>query len=289
MTTIYQPITIGPGQSLASGSYVAAATMPYMVKILASADDRLDAIRDVELDGGDLAQVGLLLDVVVQRHFESLHISRCGTGLVLNGTQNCNFEAVHVENCTQMGIRINHGAGGNVFERCDANECGQPLVIVQDDALDGLPDGTPGIHVYAYGPSNNSFYACILERGTNPAQPSVVVGAGLGNSFYACGFSADPDRTPLFVGRLSQAPFSAAHTFDGCDLYAHRPVVVVEAWNIRMRSWNLNLNASPVAFSLSQARVLSDGLHHLASGSVVANATPAPPWGWWEPLLSQVA
>lgn len=103
------------------------------------------------VDGNNIATNPLFVGLTVERTFinvEAAFASPGDAGWRLEGTQNCLFLGCNVAHCGGVGMEIDYGAAGNLFTRCEFDDCGIGLVVRQT---------TPGTH-------NNGFNHCLFER-----------------------------------------------------------------------------------------------------------------------------
>ncbi len=156
-------------------------------------DGRGGKSQDFSIHGSNVALEPLYLEVCVERDFQSINISGCatnGSGLVLDGTQNCNFLGVHSQNNIGSNVHIKQGAGNNRFFGGEYSRGGQWNVKFTQSGVS--PSGA-----FDDGPTSNRFLGCILERAgfdgsfdplasPDTALGTLYHGAGRFNTFISC-------------------------------------------------------------------------------------------------------
>lgn len=167
---------------------------------------------DFIIDGDDVADVGLHIGRAVQRTFANIDVIGCvDANLLVQEGQNNLFLACNFEDCAGDGIRLDRGAGGNAFFRCESNANGRYNVcFVQTEAT-----SSP---LYAR-PSHNGFYHCVIERRTSSTSAQVHSEEGNYNVFYSCVITA---WTATEAGTLVSVPAPAssinAVEFSSCTI-----------------------------------------------------------------------
>lgn len=152
--------------------------------ILSSNDqygNRYGVIRDLSIDGDQKATSGIELNnVVVGRSFYDLQINNInGTALLLDATQNCNFQSLHIERAI-TGIALLNGAGNNLFTRIEIEKINRyGLIMDADPSKKGYDNN--GFNNSA---TNNSFLKAVIERGS--AQYGIKINYGNKNVFRDC-------------------------------------------------------------------------------------------------------
>jgi len=145
---------------------------------------------------GNAVGVDLLkLGVVVERNFRGINLYNAagGSGLLIDGAQNCNFYGVHSQNNAGANITLDYGAGNNRFFGCEFSRAGTWGVRF-------LQSGASPSGAFTAGPTSNRFIGCILERAgwaagapasADTANGLVYHGAGRFNSFVSMDLSLD--------------------------------------------------------------------------------------------------
>jgi hypothetical protein len=156
-------------------------------------DGRGGKSQDFSIYGANVATEPLYFEVCVERDFQSINVSGCaagGAGVVLDGTQNCNFLGVHSQNNIGSNLQLKQGAGNNRFMGGEFSRGGEWNVKFTQSGAS--PSGA-----FTDGPTSNRFMGCILERAgfdgsfdplasPDTALGTLYHGAGRFNSFISC-------------------------------------------------------------------------------------------------------
>ena len=165
--------------------------------------NRGGVIANLFIDGDSTADTGLFVGLAVQRHFENISCENCvDAGCEITDAQNCTFLGLDCESNGAVGstygagLRLNGGAGNNVFIRCENN-----LNLPYQGILMGV--GTT--HGFTAGPSGNSFYNCIFERvrGTDGTH-QLYIRSGRYNSFYNCNVASGTVTEAITLVQITQ-------------------------------------------------------------------------------------
>lgn len=128
----------------------------------------------------------------VRSSFSRITIQKSGgKGLFINGAQNNYFFGVDVLLCNDDAMTLSHGAGGNIFARCELH--GTPNRALR------LTESDQG--VYPYAPTHNVFKHCIMETAANGLS-LVDVEAGSLAIFEDCGISQNVGTVSMSSGYL---------------------------------------------------------------------------------------
>lgn len=155
-------------------------------------------VRDLTLHGNNLAKNGLVVGrregTVVGQAFDNLRIQNTTEyGMVWVGCQNNMFTLLDIEYCGGCLAMLN-GAGNNaVFKSEFASPSKNYHIFGGTDASYSNDDMNGFMNV----PQANKFYACIFERGTNPA--AIYLKDGKHNQFNDCEFSTKEMTTSAIV------------------------------------------------------------------------------------------
>lgn len=209
---------IGSG---ASSIITAGAAMASMISVDLNSNlgNRYGVIERLALHGGSIASIGLYCGCAVQRSFKALSIESCtDAGLVVNGAQNCLFEQVSLErNGTPAaraggGLRLNNGAGNNLFLNCEFNLNGPTAIISVQSAN---ADSATSAQGFSAGPSGNHFVGCIIERPVSSMTTLVALFTGRRNQFINCDFSS---QSKIWAVSLASQNGQSAdlNEFTGC-------------------------------------------------------------------------
>lgn len=188
----------------------ASQAMSWLVQIdytLSIVGNRKGRIIGLVLDGNNLASIGWYIGSAVQRYWERCDAINCATvGWLLNGTQNCVFVSCDTEDngsaltANGGGMRLNHGAGNNVFIRCEFNRNrDHQLVICQNDSIDApvsFPAGTFPT------PSHNHWFGCVFERVQTQTTSQIYMRAAKDNQWHGCSFSTTGARNLVHAESL---------------------------------------------------------------------------------------
>lgn len=190
-------LTAGRVSMIGAGAGVtikAGASMTYMIQLYynGSGDANFFArYENILLDGNSNADKCWDIGVSVQRYWfncgarNAVHV-----GVLLNGTQNCNFYNMTVEDngsaANDGGVRINNKAYNNRFFGCEiTSNAGHNIIIAQSSTLDTPDSGftITGINE----PRFNIFFGCQVERSDATGFVSTVrMRAGHNNGFIGC-------------------------------------------------------------------------------------------------------
>ncbi len=136
----------------------------------------------------------------------------CGTGWLVQGTQNSLFANCRVQQALGDGLVLDYSAGGLLFERVESGgNAGYNLHCTQSKAASGGG--------YAV-PSDNTFLACVFEQRTT-AGPSVLLDQVDVTSFLHCAFASRP-------GQIRPGDASALVEVRGGRIDLHSPVVYLQ-------------------------------------------------------------
>lgn len=201
----------------------ASQSMDWMVRVdytISIVGNRKGRIIGLVLDGNSLADIGWYIGLGVQRYWERCDATGCNdTGWLLNGTQNCVFVACDTEDNGDGahpnggGMRLNHGAGNNLFLRGEYNRnADHQLVICDSDAIDAevaFPAGT-----FAAGPTSNHWLGCVFERAAATTTSQIYVRAGKDNQWLGCNIAVEASRIGVHCEDLDKT--IALLRFFGC-------------------------------------------------------------------------
>lgn len=171
-------------------------------------------VSNFRIAGNSLAEIGLYVGLSVQRHFEAVTVGGCiDCGVDIVSAQNNTFIGLDVDRngsslgAYSCGIRMNRGAGNNLFLRCEV-ELNEPYQLVLHD--DG--GGTDG---YPQGPTANTFIRCVFERATANGIAQVYIRSGILNEFLDCTYSGSNVAHTMTVVKVTQQDWTAngARTF----------------------------------------------------------------------------
>ena len=155
--------------------------------IRGSSDGRGGESGHFTLNGNHVGTDLLKMGVCVERTFSSIDINQSdGTGLLLEGAQNCTFVNVASQNNNGSNVVIDYGSGNNRFISCEVSKAGAWNIRFQQSGTS--PSGAFNV------PSGNRFIGSIVKRlGWNdgPVDPDngaglIYHGAGRYNGFHYC-------------------------------------------------------------------------------------------------------
>lgn len=152
--------------------------------------------------GADLATNPLIVGNTSSRTFQSIRIDHAaGDGLLVDQAQGCLFLLVDVVNSAGSGVKLDYGAGDNLFERCEIRTNGYANLR---SAYSGVPSGQ-GYTING----KNVFVKCMFEGTQTTSVASVAHEAGNDLMFYGCHLTllnhADLFGTNIPVFQMSKA------------------------------------------------------------------------------------
>lgn len=179
------------------------------------------------VNGNAVATAPFRIGLSVGRSFHNIDIDgSAGTGLLLQGTQNCTFIEVNVQGSVTDACQVDR-SGANVFVRCEFGSSSRyNLNLCSNGAA--LP------YTVDY-PLNNSFYGCIFEYHNASTLAIVHQGAGINNMLSDCIIATlgTPVSAGLRLVHLEKAgaPLSSYLKLRDCTLtfnYASASTVAVQ-------------------------------------------------------------
>ena len=185
--------------------------------------NRYGTISDIFLDGNSLAAIGLYVGLSVQRSYRRIAVENCAdVACVVSAGQNnefhsCDFEGNGTAGGTYSGgLRLNWGAGSNLFSRCELSS----NLPYQVTIIENSTDTDAGWNQFGgNGPSGNLFVRCIFERpddasGTN----QIYQRAGRYNTFSASTISSTAQTAAFTAVRITREDTNTSYTrFVDCD------------------------------------------------------------------------
>lgn len=141
---------------------------------------------------GNGAAVGMQLSLVTFRDFEQIRIFGCVIGMLVDATQNCIFDGLHLYDC-QDGLVLVNGVGNCVFRRVESETMSRyPVILAAEDAT--LPGYS--YNIYNRMNRNNTFERCITEY-SNSATYNLYIQAGINNAFRDFDFGTTTHTTVM--------------------------------------------------------------------------------------------
>lgn len=157
---------------------------------------------------GNGGAVGMQLSLVTFRDFEQIRIFDCVTGLLVDATQNCIFDGLHLYDC-QDGLTLVNGVGNCVFRRVESETMTRYAIFLAaaDDSLPGH-----AYNIYSRMNRNNTFERCITEY-SNSATYNLYIQAGINNAFRDFDFGTTTHTTVMIdagstLNKLYNASFN---------------------------------------------------------------------------------
>lgn len=141
---------------------------------------------------GNGGAVGMQLSLVTFRDFEQIRIFDCVTGLLVDATQNCIFDGLHLYDC-QDGLTLVNGVGNCVFRRIESETMTRyAIYLASADA--SLPGHA--YNIYSRMNRNNTFERSITEY-SNTAIYNLYIQAGINNAFRDVDFGTTTHTTVM--------------------------------------------------------------------------------------------
>lgn len=186
-----------------------------MTAVIGGITGREGFLKDIAIDCDTKAKDGLDVEVAVQRLFENLYITNCKrTGMQLSLSQNNLFIGVDTEHngtasgqtCAAptpfecaAGVRLDNGAGNNLFVRCENNQNVPYQLVIWDNP------STPNTDGFQQGPSLNKWVGGIFERIVDPGYINqIYIRSGEGNEFRDNDVSCTGPSTAMTCVRITQ-------------------------------------------------------------------------------------
>lgn len=141
---------------------------------------------------GNGGAVGMQLSLVTFRDFEQIRIFDCVTGLLVDATQNCIFDGLHLYDC-QDGLTLVNGVGNCVFRRVESETMTRYAVFLA--AADATLPGH-AYNIYSRMNRNNTFERSITEY-SNAAIYNLYIQAGINNAFRDFDFGTTTHTTVM--------------------------------------------------------------------------------------------
>lgn len=148
--------------------------------------------------------------------FDEIHIrNAAGTGLYCQATQNSAFKSVDIQGCV-VGLCLDNGAGGLVFDRCEISN-NQTGLLTTDDSTRS--------NAYPFGPAHVVFNHCIIE---NYIPTAILADLRCGTvHFVTCGISNNVNTadgissgTLVKISNPIYPTLSTNAVFDSCNIIA---------------------------------------------------------------------
>ncbi|KKL63849.1 hypothetical protein LCGC14_2170990 [marine sediment metagenome] len=164
----------------------------------AAVGNRSGVCTDIYLDGNNNAERCWDIGLAINRLFINCRAENAnGVGFVLRRSQNNLFLHCISDNNGDAannnggGLRLNHGAGNNVFVNCQISDNRfHGIVFAETVTLDDEPAGT-GFST----PQHNKFIGCQIERNQAQSTAQIRFRAGRNNGFIDCNLQTSGART----------------------------------------------------------------------------------------------